>query len=810
MFRFPAVMTCIQVTVKRRTRIIIQNMNTYKAFCVSLLLTFMFLPSTFGKFCTGSQQHTNLSLVTQLYLSQCNISSLRESDFKLYPNLQTLDLSYNLLEEVDFSVFQFNSLLENLDISHNKIFNIDCRSLTFIKGIKSLIMSHNNFKTTYLCQEFGSLTKLEHLGLSSKMIGKNDFANIALLELKSIFLDLKELQGYYPGSLRSIKTEKLHIILPQQLFITIFSFFNDVFTTTRTLEISQFMCTDCPSNLLSSIAKTSNVTTLILSDITMPWNHMALVLGGFWKSSVKHLVIHDLTIIENFEYESIDVSEGSLESFHIENVILLVFEYSGDHPLNIFSEMFVRKMTLSNAELTYFVCPIYPSIFQSLNLANNGITDGVFQQCRSLPVLQYLNLHNNKLEKLQSLSSMTSTLDFLQHLDVSFNSLHYDQNGHCAWSENLVFLNLSKNKLTDSVFKCLPNSIEILDLSRNQVKSVSKDLKMLTALKEINLALNQLSNIPDCSYIGGNLMVLNIDSNVIFSPSAEFLQSCRNVEKVSALNNKFVCNCEIRAFVSSVQVFKGEMVGWPASYKCEHPEDFRGIILKDFHLSEVSCNIYLLIGIIISSVLVVILLVFFTCKYFDIPWYLKMIFQWLRRKHKVKQENLPEIQRTKHFHGFISYSQKDGSWVRNFLLPNLEKDDGAIRLCLHERDFVPGKAIIDNIICCIEKSFKSIFILSPNFLQSEWCHYELCFAEHSLFGKNSDNLILILLEPIPQYLIPKKYSKLKALMKQRTYLEWPKEKAKQGLFWANLRGAIQINLPVHEGEFENETDFNNH
>jgi hypothetical protein len=55
-------------------------------------------------------------------------------------------------------------------------------------------------------------------------------------------------------------------------------------------------------------------------------------------------------------------------------------------------------------------------------------------------------------------------------------------------------------------------------------------------------------------------------------------------------------------------------------------------------------------------------------------------------------------------------------------------------------------------------------------------------------------LILILLEPIPQNSIPSKYHKLKALMTQRTYLEWPTEKNKRGLFWANIRAAFNMKL----------------
>ncbi|XP_068134554.1 toll-like receptor 1 [Hyperolius riggenbachi] len=775
-------------------------------FCCSWLLTFMFLPGYTALLCTRSQRQTNNdpSLLTQLDLSKCNISRLQVSDFKLYPNLRILDLSNNHLEALDFAVFQFNAVLEHLDISLNRLHTLDCSSLQFIKGIKYLNMSYNHFETVDLCQEFGMLRALEHIGLSTKEIAKDDFMNITHLELKSVYLGLEDLWKYYNGSLQLLKTEKLHITAPQNLLSS--WLFYDAFTVATVLEISQIRY---PASPFLYLDNNSRVSTLIFSDIKVHFHIISRYLETVWHSSVKYVSINRVTIIEEFNYLPINVSKGSIESLQIENVIPQVFVFY-EHPLNLFSKMLLKNLTLSNAEITYFICPPYPSIFQFLTLTNNGITDGVFQQCDTLHDLQYLNLHNNRLEKLLYVCSMTSRMDSLKHLDVSDNFLSYDQDTCCVWSENLVFLNLSNNKLMDSVFKCLPTSLEVLDLSRNNLQSVSKDIKTLKYLRELNLALNQLNNLPDCSQMGKKLVVLNLDNNIILSPSGEFFQNCQNIKTVSVQNNKFVCNCEIRSFVSSVQKFQGKLEGWPTSYKCELPEENRGIILEEFHLSEISCNVSLLVGIVVGSTLILVLLVCFTCKYFDLPWYIRMIFQWLRKKYRARNIDMRQIQKGKHFHAFVSYSQHDGDWVRDFLIPNLEKEGGSIRVCLHERDFIPGRAIIDNIIHCIEKSFKSIFVLSPNFVQSEWCHYELYFAQHSLFGKNSENLILILLEPIPQYLIPNKYSRLKALMKERTYMEWPKEKGKHGLFWANLRGAIQINLPIEEEELVQAEEPDNH
>ncbi|XP_019470693.1 LOW QUALITY PROTEIN: toll-like receptor 6 [Meleagris gallopavo] len=175
---------------------------------------------------------------------------------------------------------------------------------------------------------------------------------------------------------------------------------------------------------------------------------------------------------------------------------------------------------------------------------------------------------------------------------------------------------------------------------------------------------------------------------------------------------------------------------------------------------------------------------------------LKELNLWTQAKRRAWHD-CPEGRETVlQFHAFISYSERDSLWVKNELIPNLEKGEGCIQLCQHERNFIPGKSIVENIINCIEKSYKSIFVLSPNFVQSEWCHYELYFAHHKLFSENSNSLVLILLEPIPPYVIPARYHKLKALMAKRTYLEWPKERSKRALFWANLRAAISIKLPT--------------
>ncbi|XP_027487945.1 toll-like receptor 2 type-2, partial [Corapipo altera] len=143
------------------------------------------------------------------------------------------------------------------------------------------------------------------------------------------------------------------------------------------------------------------------------------------------------------------------------------------------------------------------------------------------------------------------------------------------------------------------------------------------------------------------------------------------------------------------------------------------------------------------------------------------------------------------YDAFVSYSENDSDWVENIMVRELEQACPPFRLCLHKRDFVPGKWIVDNIIDSIEKSHKTLFVLSEHFVQSEWCKYELDFSHFRLFDENNDAVILVLLEPIQSKTIPKRFCKLRKIMNTKTYLEWPLEEEQQQMFWANLKRALK-------------------
>ncbi|NXE44769.1 TLR1 protein, partial [Casuarius casuarius] len=567
--------------------------------------------------------------------------------------------------------------------------------------------------------------------------------------------------------------------------------------TTESLSLSEIENEDVEKliALLSNFKKGSRLRYLTLTNISVDWDYFTEILQTVWHSSIEYFSINNMTQLPDIRNYVLDSSNTSMKALTLKKVLITDLYFSQDDLYKVFSDMKIAALTIAESEMIHMLCPSSESPFEYLNFLKNDLTDLLFQRCEKLIHLEKFILQRNKFKSLSKVSFMTSHMKSLKYLDMSSNLLQHDgAEEHCQWADSLAELDLSFNQLTESVFECLPVNIKILDLQNNQIASVPKGIAELKSLRELNLASNRLTDLPGCSAFPA-LAALNIEANSILTPSADFLQSCQRVGELQAGRNPFKCSCELRAFIRLEKQSGGKLSGWPEAYVCQYPEDLRGTQLKDFHLSELSCNTTLLLVTALLLTLVLVAVVAFLCIYFDALWYVRMIWQWTQTKRRAWHSYPKEQENILQFHAFISYSERDSLWVKNELIPNLEKGEGCVQLCQHERNFVPGKSIVENIINCIEKSYKSIFVLSPNFVQSEWCHYELYFAHHKLFSENSNSLILILLEPIPPYVIPARYHKLKALMAKRTYLEWPKERSKHALFWANLRAAIGINLP---------------
>ena len=101
---------------------------------------------------------------------------------------------------------------------------------------------------------------------------------------------------------------------------------------------------------------------------------------------------------------------------------------------------------------------------------------------------------------------------------------------------------------------------------------------------------------------------------------------------------------------------------------------------------------------------------------------------------KVKSMTIHVLSRTREFDVFVCYKfDTDNGYVVNVILKNLEEMcEPPLKLCVHERDFIPGLHIKDNIKYAITKSNSAIIVMSQAFIDSDWCQEEFahCYLEN--------------------------------------------------------------------------------
>jgi hypothetical protein len=123
------------------------------------------------------------------------------------------------------------------------------------------------------------------------------------------------------------------------------------------------------------------------------------------------------------------------------------------------------------------------------------------------------------------------------------------------------------------------------------------------------------------------------------------------------------------------------------------------------------------------------------------------------------------------------------------------------KLCVYHRDFLAGFNLEDIIVDRISKSRKTIFLLTPRFIEGEWFKFEFSMARNQLFRDGRDVIIAVILRPLPGRGINRR---LRNLLQQKLYLEWNENNADaQKLFWRKL-GDTLANKPDRRGDQESE------
>jgi hypothetical protein len=135
---------------------------------------------------------------------------------------------------------------------------------------------------------------------------------------------------------------------------------------------------------------------------------------------------------------------------------------------------------------------------------------------------------------------------------------------------------------------------------------------------------------------------------------------------------------------------------------------------------------------------------------------------------------------------FISYSDSNGKFVKKVLVPELEAKRH-VRVMVHDRDFIPGNFVVDNIVNAITKSRKTMILMSRDFLRSAWCVREMNYARMEALHTERNVLLVMMLEPVTVKGLP---LEIMDILRNQTYLELPEDQAHEEVFWDRVRDLI--------------------
>lgn len=730
--------------------------------------------------------------VKSLDLSNNRIAYVGSSDLRKCVNLRALRLGANSIHTVEEDSFSSLGSLEHLDLSYNHLSNLSSSWFKSLSTLKFLNLLGNPYKTLGETPLFSHLPNLRIL-----KIGNNDtFAEIqakdfqGLTFLQELEIGASHLQRYAPKSLRSIQNIS-HLILHMRRPALLPKIFVDLLSSLEYLELrntdfSTFNFSDVSINEPSTVMKKftfrkAEITDASFTEIVKLLNYV---------SGALEVEFDDCTLNGrgDFSTSALDTikSLGNVETLTVRRLHIPQFFLFYDLRSIYSLTGTVKRITIENSKVFLVPCSLSQHLksLEYLDLSENLMSEEYLKNSaceHAWPFLHTLILRQNHLKSLEKTGEVLVTLKNLTNLDISKNNFD-SMPETCQWPEKMKYLNLSSTRI-HSLTHCLPQTLEVLDISNNNLNSFSLSLPQL---KELYISRNKLKTLPDASFLP-MLSLLRISRNTINTFSKEQLDSFQKLKTLEAGGNNFICSCDFLSFTQGQQALAQVLSDWPENYLCDSPSHVRGQRVQDTRLSLTECHRVAVVSVVCCALFLLLLLTGALCHHFHGLWYMKMMWAWLQAKRKPRKAPRRDVC----YDAFVSYSEQDSYWVENLMVQELEHFQPPFKLCLHKRDFIPGKWIIDNIIDSIEKSQKTIFVLSENFVKSEWCKYELDFSHFRLFDENDDTAILILLEPIEKKAIPQRFCKLRKIMNTRTYLEWPADETQREGFWLNLRAAIK-------------------
>ncbi|VDI04164.1 Hypothetical predicted protein [Mytilus galloprovincialis] len=108
------------------------------------------------------------------------------------------------------------------------------------------------------------------------------------------------------------------------------------------------------------------------------------------------------------------------------------------------------------------------------------------------------------------------------------------------------------------------------------------------------------------------------------------------------------------------------------------------------------------------------------------------------------------------YDAYVSYEERSVLWIQKCLLPKIEEEWG-LKVCLHDRDLLPGDITADAKAESIQQSRHVVFIITEHFTEGKWGRFEIDRAKYEKYTTNLRKIIVILqnirIEDIPDEIV---------------------------------------------------------
>lgn len=437
-----------------------------------------------------------------------------------------------------------------------------------------------------------------------------------------------------------------------------------------------------------------------------------------------------------------------------------------------------------------------------LSLAHNGIHSRVSPELRSASLVT-LDFSGNSLNRMWNEGDLYlgffQGLRQLANLDLSRNHLHAVLPRHLGrLPPSLRQLRLRDNYLAFfnwSSLALLPR-LTSLDLAGNQLKALTNgSLPAATGLRRLDVSRNRIGFVaPGFFALAAGLRELNLSHNALrtLEPAWFGGPAAAGLTLLDVSANPLHCACGA-AFVDFLLQVQAAVPGLASQVKCGSPGQLQGrsVFAQDLRLCLDETLSWDCFGLSLLAVAlgVAVPLLQHLCGW-DLWYCFHLARAWLPgRGHRRRRRGEADAPSYDAFVVFDKTHAAVADWVYNELRVRLEerRGRGALRLCLEDRDWLPGKTLFENLWASVYGSRKTLFVLDHADRVSGLLRASFLLAQQRLLEDRKDVVVLALLSPHARR---SRYVRLRQRLCRRSVLLWPHQPSGQSSFWAQLGVAL--------------------